>query len=473
MKKVLLLAAIIGIVCSTRNTFAQCVQFINYPADTMGWIEGSDHPGTYRAAFYNNDTFVITTSAGGENNYIYNSFPVTLFGAASEFSASFDFRMDSLSSCSDGLSFWFLTSSLYQMGSNSYEGCALGFPDTTVGFSLAMQTTVCEDNIYLKKINSNRYSFCGESPTGASSASDSNICVPLARQMFLSDSLWHHCIVNYDHGYVTASYDGGNVVMTGYSPIYGTGHFGFMATNGGGYTRKCLKNIQICAGYGTPTVATDSFGTYVNRLCNGPQIEIHAHTYSAAYSVKTYYGDGTNDASVFAPDMMGGGYVVISHTYASAGNYTVTEILYNGSTAIDSLHFAYENVFCATLPVKFYYDYNGDCLMDSSDFYMTKPVLTEVDSNGIAVDTISATSGFYYSCHGSIGDVYSFKVIGTPGNIAASCPATGIVSESLVSGIFIYPVRYVAFNCTSGSAFDLSVTATIPVTGIHDEWGDV
>jgi len=468
MKKALLLAAIIGIVLNTSTIYAQCVQFINYPADTIGWTEGSDHPGTYQQAFYNQDTFVITTSSGGENNYIYSNFPVTLFGAASEFNASFDFRMDSLSSCSDGLTFWFFTSSLFGLGSTSHEGGSLGFPDTTVGFALAMHTTVCDNNICMKKINSDNFHF-----SVATGSGDTDICPYLSSEMFLTDSQWHHCIVNYDHGYITTSYDGGNVVLTGYSPIYGTGHFGFMATNGGGYTRKCLKNIQVCAGYGTPNVASDSFATYFNRLCNGPQIEVHSFTYSPALNVKVWYGDGAHDSLGFAPDMTGGGYVVISHTYAAAGNYTIHEVLYDGASAIDSLQFGYENVFCATLPVKFYYDYNGDCLMDSSDFYMTQPILTEVDSNGVAIDTVSATSGFYYSCNGSVGDVYAFRVIGTPGNIAASCPSTGIVYDSLVPGMFIYPVKYVAFNCTSGSTFDIAVNATIPVTGIHDEWGDI
>ena len=395
-----------------------------------------------------------------------------MFGTSSQFNASFDFRMDSSGGCSDGLSFWFLTSPLDQLANTSYEGCALGFQDTTAGITLALKTTFCWNDIYLKKINSTTFSFC-HNYDSTSTAGDTNICTPLASQEFLIDSQWHHCIVNYDHGNVIADFDAGKIVMSGYAPVYGTGHFGFMGTNGGGYTRKCIKNVQICAGYGTPLAASDSFGTYVNRLCNGPQVEVHAFNYSATLNVMIWYGDGTHDSAVFAPDMSGGGYVTVAHTYPAAGNYTIHEVLYDGTTAIDSLQFGYENVFCATLPVKFYYDYNQDCIMDSSDFSMGQPILTEVDSNGVPVDTISATSGFYYSCHGSVGDVYAFKIIGNPGSIAPACPSTGIVTESLVPGMFIYPVQYVAFNCTAGSAFDLGVHATIPVTGIHDEWGDV
>ncbi len=354
------------------------------------------------------------------------------------------------------------------MGSSSHEGGDMGFPDTTSGFALAFRTIGCVDEIYMKKINSTSYNWC----SGSSSCShDTNVSTPLTHQMFLTDSQWHHCIVNYDHGYITTSFDGGRVTVSGYSPIYGTGHFGFMGTNGGGYSRKCLKNIQLCAGLGTPTHASDSFGTYVNRLCNGPQITIQTNTYTSSYYVKTYYGDGTHDSSVLMHATIGG-YVVLSHNYTAPGHYTIREKLYNGTTLLDSLSFLYENIFCATLPVKFYNDFNSDCFFQSSESYIAQTVVTEIDSNGIPVDTISATSGFYYDVHGAVGDIYSFRVLSTPGNMYTSCPSTGILYDSLVPGIFIYPIKYFGLNCTGGSSYDLSVNAVIPVTGVRDQWGN-
>ena len=445
---------------------AQCINFESI-TDSIGWVLGSDHPGLPGMyAFYNSDTVVLNTAEGGENNYFYNSFPTTLFGTASSFSASFDFRMDSSGSCSDGLTFWFFTAGLSDLGDVSNEGCDLGFPDTSIGFALAMQTTVCRDDIYMKKINSTSYYYC------SGSGGDTDIATPLTSQSFLTDGNWHHCIVNYDHGNITTSYDGGLVTMSGYSPILGTGHFGFMATNGGGWSRKCLKNIQVCAGLGTPTYASDSFGTYVNRLCNGPEIAIQTRTYNPSYNVATFYGDGTHDSSAFAAAMTGG-YVVLSHNYMAPGSYTIKQKLYNGTVLFDSLSFLYENIFCATLPVKFYYDVNSDCLPESGEPFISQPILTEIDSNGVPVDTISAISGFYYDVHGTIGDVYSFKVLSAPGNFSVTCPSTAILYDSLVSGIFIYPIQYFGLQCSSGSAFDLSVNAVIPVTGVNDQWGNI
>ncbi len=452
------------ILVNSSVTPGQCIQLLSSPGDTIGWKEYSDHPGK---SFYNNDTFVVTTSTYGENNYIYNTFPATLNGAASSFSASFDFRIDSNSACSDGLTFWFFTSSLFGLGSTSKEGGDLGFPDTVSGFALAFRTIGCVDEIYMKKINSTSYSWSG------GSGPDTNIAPKLTSQMFLTDGRWHHCIVNYVNGFITTTFDTGGITMSGYSPIYGTGHFGFMGTNGGGYSRKCIKNVQICAGYGTPTASADSFNIYLNRQCNGPTIDIHANTYSSAYYVKTFYGDGSYDSSGFAPDLSGGGYVLVAHTYAAPGDYTIRAKLYNGSTVIDSLHTDFENVFCATLPVKFYYDANSDCLLEPGEPYLSQPVLTEVDSNGVPVDTVSATGGFYYNVKGTIGDIYSFKVISLPGNMQMSCPSSGIINESLVPGIFIYPIKYFAINCSTGTSFDLAVNAVIPVTGIHDEWGNI
>ncbi len=112
MKKIVLFIAFcVNIFLNSSNAMAQCLQLVHCPTDTMGWVHGTSqptHPG-----HYNNDTFVICNSHGGENNYLYNSFPTTLYGTASAFSMSFDFRIDSNHSCSDGLTFWFFTSSLY------------------------------------------------------------------------------------------------------------------------------------------------------------------------------------------------------------------------------------------------------------------------------------------------------------------------------------------------------------------------
>ena len=378
---------------------AQCVNLIHYPADTVGWVHGSSE--TSGVAYYDHDTFVLTTPTTSENNFIYNSFPVTLAGSTSDFTASFDFRIENDTICCDGLTFWFFTSSLYQMGYFWHEW-DMGFPDTTCGFALSLQSGPTS-SVFMKHINSTGYLWSGS--LGPDTA---NICPPLSGQTFLTDGLWHHAIVSYNHGYITTTFDWGIVSMSGYCPLFGTGHFGFMATNQNDPIKKSIKNIQICTNLGTPTVVADSFGSFINRLCNGPQIAVETNTYSSTYSVHTYYGDGTHDSTGFSISLSGG-YAMLSHIYPTPGHYTIKEFLYNGSSQIDSLEFDYENIFCATLPVKFYFDANTDCLMDSAETYLAQVVKTEVDSNGIPVDTISATSGFYYNALGTVGDVYSFR----------------------------------------------------------------
>lgn len=444
------------------HLFGQCMNLINIPGDTVGWKRGSSRS---RGCHYQNDTFVISNATMSENNYIYNAIPVAVNGIGSSFTASFDFMIDSNNWCSDGLTFWFLTSSLYGLGSTSKEGGSLGFPDTVSGFALALRTISCVDQIYLKRINATHYSWSGGSGT------DTNICPYLDHQMFLTDSTWHHCVVNYDHGFISASFDGGRVKMGGFSPLYGIGHFGFMATNGAGYSRKRLKNIQVCAGLGTPTFANDTFGTDLNRQCNGPLMSTTTRGYSPTYELHTQYGDGTHDSTAISP-AFGCGYASFSHAYAAPGTFAIKQKLYDAGTLLDSLSFTYDNVFCATLPVRFFYDANGNGLYEPGEAELGRPILTEVDSNGVPVDTISSTGGFYYKANGSIGDVYSFRVI-SDGLLNTTTPASGTIYDSLVPGIFIYPIKYFGMTCGSSGGFDLSVRALIPVTGIHDQWADI
>lgn len=264
MKKFLLVFFIFLSLFSTG--YSQYFQLRNLATDTAGWRYGASR--SYGLSF-NNDTLVLNTSHSSENNYIYQPNSVSLNGTSSVFRASFDFRIDSNYSCSDGLSFWFFTSSLSRMGDTRFEGGSMGFPDTVAGFTLAMKTISCVDDIYVKKINSNSYRF---STSSGSSAGDTNICTPLRNQMFLTDSQWHHCDITYNYGNIVVSYDSGATVMSGYKPIVGVGRFGFMATNGAGYSRKCLKNITIESSNASFSPAMLSFGTILTGTTSSAQI---------------------------------------------------------------------------------------------------------------------------------------------------------------------------------------------------------
>ncbi len=122
--------------------------------------------------------------------------------------------------------------------------------------------------------------------------------------------------------------------------------------------------------------------------------------------------------------------------------------------------------------LQFYYDQNGNCVKEASDPLISQPVLVEIDSNNVPRDTISAISGLYYTAMGNAGDIYSFKTLSAPAGFAVTCPASGIVTDTLKATTSTTAL-YAGMQCTAGNRFDLSVNAVIPVTGVQDEWGDI
>jgi uncharacterized repeat protein (TIGR01451 family) len=222
----------------------------------------------------------------------------------------------------------------------------------------------------------------------------------------------------------------------------------------------------------SPDINADSFSVYINSCCNNLNLVFSTIGYSAPLNVITYFGDGTSSSNIIDSGY-GGGYGTISHAYNSSGTFTIKNVLYNGLIAIDSISYPYAVYICGSLPVKFYYDEESSCVFDSTiDNYIQQPVVTEIDSNGITIDTISGTSGFYYNAIGDSGDIYSFKVISSPG-IIASCPSpSGIISDTLGDIYSNYPTRYVGFQCVTGSAFDVAEFASLK-TGRHMQTGTI
>jgi uncharacterized repeat protein (TIGR01451 family) len=195
-----------------------------------------------------------------------------------------------------------------------------------------------------------------------------------------------------------------------------------------------------------------------DTICNGADFYVSTCGGSMFFNVTNYYGDGTSDNTPLSTT--GIRHASIFHHYAFPGNYTVKQVLFDGILSVDSATFTYKYSYCSTLPVKFYFDNNADCLFDSGDTYLFSPVKTEVDSNGIAVDTISSISGFYYLSYGAPGTVYSFKVISMPSYYSLSCPYSGILYDTIQTLVNRYPVQYFGLNCLS-SGFDLSENAVI------------
>jgi len=199
-----------------------------------------------------------------------------------------------------------------------------------------------------------------------------------------------------------------------------------------------------------------AISTPLDSTCNGPQFDVHACGATSSYHVTTYYGDGSNDDHTLSATA----HTDYTHTYTAAGTYTIKEVLYNGSSRLDSLTGTYEYLYCRTLPVKFYYDANSDCIFDAGDSYSYIPVSTEVDSNGTPIDTISAVSGFYYKAYGPPGTVYAFRPISPIGGMSISCPSGGVLYDTITAYTDDYSIKYFGLNCATGTSFDLGEYAT-------------
>ena len=126
----------------------------------------------------------------------------------------------------------------------------------------------------------------------------------------------------------------------------------------------------------------------------------------------------------------------------------------------DSL--GYDNV----LPVKFYLDANADCIKESTEQYNTDPLTIEIDSSSIPIDTVSAIGGLYYHANGTVGTVYSFRVISPTANVYMTCPSSGVLYDTLIQGT--NATKYIGLACNTSTAFDLQTQLAVS-TDIHAE----
>ena len=230
-------------------------------------------------------------------------------------------------------------------------------------------------------------------------------------------------------------------------------------------------NSRIRRVSSVPDILSDSFIVYINRLCSGPEFTIKTNTYYSGLSVETYFGDGQSNITSIIPGY-GAGYASIYHSYNAPGTYTVKQVMLNGLINVDSIQYSYEYLLCNNYSLKFYDDYNGDCIKEASEPFLAVPILMEVDSNSIPIDTISGTSGIYYSSFGLPGDVYSFKVISTPPGLYVSCPSSGIITDTIQIGIGNNPTQYFALRCAPGVNFDIAGFSSM-IAGRHMASGSI
>ena len=237
-----------------------------------------------------------------------------------------------------------------------------------------------------------------------------------------------------------------------------------------------LVNNKIRMVYSTSsaipsTFSSDSMMVIATETCSGISFDVITNNFSSGLHVKTYFGDGTmidSTVSIYFSH----GFVHFYDNYLP-GTYTVKHVLLHGAMAVDSMTYVEHFTVCRNFPLQFYYDANANCMKDSGDVWVNQPVTVEVDSNGISIDTISAITGMNYLARGNVGDVYTFRVIENPPAFYPSCPYFGVVTDTIDSTEFPIPAKLIAMQCGSGSTYDLAINAVIPVTGVHDQWGNI
>lgn len=207
------------------------------------------------------------------------------------------------------------------------------------------------------------------------------------------------------------------------------------------------------------TYNSANFSVQVAYLCEGAKFMVSLPAYLPNYSVTTSYGDGSSTNNTII-NYNNTGFSSFKHLYASTGTFNVKHVLYNNSVAVDSIEYPFDYSMCRMIPVELYYDFDNDCSFTQGiDYHCILPSLTQVDSNGITIDTVSTTAGFYYQAKGDIGDIYTFTVVETPGGLYASCPINGTIYDTISS---VYNMnKSIGFSCNSPSTFDLAANALI------------
>jgi hypothetical protein len=313
------------------------------------------------------------------------------------------------------------------------------------------------------------------------------VCIADYQNLDTLDTGWHFMAATYDTSfgdffniklYVDGEYKSTSHMQFGPSSVVNTDTLSKLLIGKGHYSCKRFFNgeiddigvwnraLQVNELYdlyrGAPYASTDSLLVYVDNLCSNMQFTVSPAHYTPGMTVKTWFGDGQVHIDSFSTASQ---LAVIEHIYAYSGNYTIKHVIYRNAIATDSISYSYNYQFCRILPMRFYADTNGDCNYDPmTEPLIFQPTTLEVDSAGIPIDTVSATSGLDYYAYGAVGTIYDFKAIEVVPGAVLSCPANGIVTDTLQ--LANNPVKNVGLQCSGTPGYDLQLYAT-GIVGSH------
>ena len=207
-------------------------------------------------------------------------------------------------------------------------------------------------------------------------------------------------------------------------------------------------------GYTTSVTATPDCDTILATF------RVTVSAYSSSLWIRAYYGTGeTYYDSVRNSGT--NGYLNCRNNYArfGPGKYSLKFVLFNGATAIDSLFGSYYNSVCNTMKIVNYFDKNSNCLFDTGDMANYWQARIEVDSSGVPIDTLYSLSSYEYPGLGPIGTSYTFKILSTPAGSIVTCPASGVLYDTIHAVSAVGNVHYFGFECSSTPIFDNQVNA--------------
>lgn len=312
--------------------------------------------------------------------------------------------------------------------------------------------------------------MCSGAPTAGSATTSSGVAC-LGASVFLNSSGFSSCGLNYQWQ--------GSPNNSTWTDITGATNSYYNVTPTGStfyrYVVTCPSSgLRDNSASTSVTIHPDISAAYTipvpDSVCGSTQLYIRTCTAGPSWNVTTFYGDGSSDNHTLTTT--GSSYAFINHSYANPGTYSIKQVLYNGSSAVDSVTYAYVHTQCRVLPVQFYYDQNSNCINDTGDIPLSGTVMTAIDSNGVTIDSISSTSGFYYKARGPVGTIYAFRVTHVPGSMIFTCPATGIAYDTIQTALSGYTTKQIGLVCGSGVMYDLSASITTHC-GRHSFNGDI
>ena len=226
------------------------------------------------------------------------------------------------------------------------------------------------------------------------------------------------------------------------------------AFGGSSYSTSVLVTVPI-------KIVDDSVKHISSTSCD-QSFYVKINAVGTAYKVKTFFGDGTSAINSFTGGSGGYMYMNIGHVYATPGHYSVMHVLLNGTVAIDTVTFSYVHTPCNVVKLRFFVDQDGDCVKANTEKYSNYPAKIRVDSAGVVIDTVSATSGFDYRIFGPTGTMYTFTIL--PTGVFGVCPSSGVITETITTGINLYSFRLISVDCSSTSFYDFKLHVNFQCT---------